>query len=526
MFSQHLAVLCTSWQSLIASWRSTMTEVDLSGSISNAALRTVARSCPALRVLLLSQRSSLSDPYVASGSRWHKLKYDLACLEKIDHDTIWLVAKSCTELRRVDVSSCKAQTAFIVNCPHLEDLDCSYNEEGYFTIFSALEDFPCASTLTALDVSRSIGMFRKEGLGFAALVVLGQFCPRLASLRLARCDLNPFSPDDNNPPGLRNLLPSQCARGTDGRADAGCPLLHTLDLFGCRQVSDADIEALCSELTEIRHLHLSECLDLSNRALGSIAEHCHGLRSLHLMGLHSNFSGDALIRVAESCASLEALDLSSTRSCFGHETLARVVRATGANLISLHLFECLAVTSATLHEIGKHCGGLRCLDVSMDALVSDSGILSVAKGCPHLHTLCLSGCDQVSLPALCEALKGLTELRRLDVRYTFHETNSAALSPLIHRLVQSCPQLTRLALDGSVPPMQFLQQLEAASEGAFELRDNATETNDADNDNFDLWVVWQRPRLANPNAPAAPAGDDTATEPDNAHESLATLELF
>ena len=80
----------------------------------------------------------------------------------------------------------------------------------------------------------------------------------------------------------------------------------------------------------------------------------------------------------------------------------------------LSLRSCSKVTDAGFEYIFRSCPALQVLDLSFSDLVGDKALASLADTCPHLESLNLTGCRQVSDTG-CSALARLRELKAIHL---------------------------------------------------------------------------------------------------------------
>lgn len=73
------------------------------------------------------------------------------------------------------------------------------------------------------------------------------------------------------------------------------------------------------------------------------------------------------------------------------------------------------VTNKTAIAIAKHCPGLHTLNMSGCRLLTDTGILALATGCPLLQSLNVSGCDKITSKSLLILLQKCSKLTKLNI---------------------------------------------------------------------------------------------------------------
>lgn len=216
--------------------------------------------------------------------------------------------------------------------------------------------------------------------------------------------------------------------------------LRLLDVRHCKYVTSSGISYLAtSSLKDLTVVSLSvgDCLDVDNMAFFGF-ETSTGLRDLKVLNLCGlSIDETAVSWVAKGCRALERLNLSRCKSLtdFALLLLAVLVRPDGrlvhlnlkecplitdvgirnlfsaaeeqkklksaadddedaggeVSLTTLNLKNCTHVGDESMELIGRHCAGLIKLNLKGLRRLSDRGIIHVAKGCPLLSSLKVSG---------------------------------------------------------------------------------------------------------------------------------------
>lgn len=144
--------------------------------------------------------------------------------------------------------------------------------------------------------------------------------------------------------------------------------LQELALAPCHDwLSDEDLVPVLARNPQLRSVALAGCGQLSRRALGALAEGCPRLQRLSLA--HCDWvDGLALRGLADRCPALEELDLTACRQ-LKDEAIVYLVQRRGA--------------------------GLRSLSLAVNANVGDAAVQELARNCPELEHLDLTGCLRV-----------------------------------------------------------------------------------------------------------------------------------
>ncbi|XP_060246613.1 F-box/LRR-repeat protein 15 isoform X1 [Meriones unguiculatus] len=148
--------------------------------------------------------------------------------------------------------------------------------------------------------------------------------------------------------------------------------LQELALDPCHEwLSDDDLVPVLARNPQLRSVALACCGQLSRRALGALAEGCPRLQRLSLA--HCDWvDGLALRGLADRCPALEELDLTACRQ-LKDEAIVYLAQRRGPSLRSLSL--------------------------AVNANVGDTAVQELARNCPKLEHLDLTGCLRVGSDA-------------------------------------------------------------------------------------------------------------------------------
>ena len=174
------------------------------------------------------------------------------------------------------------------------------------------------------------------------------------------------------------------------------PGLTSLDLSLCKEVTDASIEVITNQATNLETLRLGGCTGISNLSLRLVAS---SLPRLTVLDLRSCW------QVADS----GILQLSSSSSSSAQPAPLQ--------LELLNLQDCQKVSDLALRHLSTSPGLLiASLNLSFCANISDSGMKSLAKmSC--LRSLNLRSCDNISDIGLGYLAEGSVGLQTLDVSF-------------------------------------------------------------------------------------------------------------
>uniref|UniRef100_F6WZP6 F-box/LRR-repeat protein 15 n=2 Tax=Didelphinae TaxID=126287 RepID=F6WZP6_MONDO len=210
----------------------------------------------------------------------------------------------------------------------------------------------------------------------------------LVQLHLAR--LRSFDSAQVGPQVPRAAL-SRLLRDSEG--------LQELCLESCRDwLSDEDLEPVLSRNPGLRRVGLAGCGRLSRRALVTLSLSCAQLRCLSLA--HCDWvDGLALRGLADRCPCLEALDLTACRQ-LRDTAVSYLAQRRGAQLRSLSLAVNANVGDATVQELARCCPQLEHLDLTGCLRVRSDAIRTLAEYCPRLRSLRVRHCHDVAESSL------------------------------------------------------------------------------------------------------------------------------
>jgi len=278
-------------------------------------------------------------------------------------------------------------------CPSLHTLKlagCAGVNDAWTHSLSSLPN------LTNLDISNNAGL---TTIGVATVVTV---CTSLQRLNLSGID----DVEDVH----------VCAAITN------MPNLSTLVLKGCRSISDHAFLGI-PDSPNLSAVLLKGCSQLSGTVLAPILSHATNLTSLHLTGVRAT---PHRIRQLQDLTRLESIKLGecdlSNGALSSLRSLSRLRRldvswcedvcdvdvvavASTCPLQTLRARMCVSLTDVSLDVLGP---SLTKLDMSGCELLTNDGLTSLAKNCPHLVHCNLSWCSLLSSPAIIGAIRAWT----------------------------------------------------------------------------------------------------------------------
>ena len=262
----------------------------------------------------------------------------------------------------------------------------------------------CATSLQTIQLSRCTGV-SDDGIA-----ILAQHCPRLRYVDVRR---------------LKNLTD----RGARYLVARTYYELETLILKRCSKITDATFEVLepgfevasllhdkesaSPKSLEIKlaHLDIAQCRNLTDVTLKRVSR-CKRLDTIKVESL-DRITDEGFFNISSCCPLLRVVDLMSVHNVT-FKSIANLVHncsgLTDLNLVSIGL------TDDVLKDMAKSCTGLEVLSIAPrrnEHLISDRGVLEIAKRCSRLRELHIGRVDLTD-----EGLKTLgvlTDLNHIEI---------------------------------------------------------------------------------------------------------------
>ena len=230
--------------------------------------------------------------------------------------------------------------------------------------------------------------------------------------------------------GLSELV-QRCKGGSrsssgESEGDGLLDVWSSLDFTGCRDAGVTFRAALQRPVVagNMRHLSFEFCREIVDRDLVVLEAARLSLVSLNLNALH-NISGEGVLAAA---------------------------RGNSATLRHLSLYWLHALPSASVAEVAKACPRLEVLNLSGCQKTEDSAVRALARNCRGLTDLDLTRCPLLSGAALHFLAPRLTHLRRLNLYANAQIAPDA--SPGSGGSGEAAPQLQPNGSGGSPKPVE------------------------------------------------------------------------
>lgn len=448
-----------------------------SRGVTDLGLSCIARGCPSLKVLSLSNIPSVTDDglsEIADGCPLLERIY-LAKCSKITDKGLIAIARKCPKLAGVTLESCSG-----IENEGLRAIGRSCSMLNFISIkdCAGVGDPGIASLVSSASASLTKIKFQGVNITDASLAVIGHYGKAVKDLFLSGIK-------NVNERGfwvmgsarglqiLESLVIDKCDGVTDRGLEAiakGSPNLKQLSLCKCDLVSDTGIVTIAQHARALENLRVESCNQVTfygvlaalcgcNPKFKNLAlVKCSGIKDIghypaqlpYCGSLHSltikdcpGFTSSSLVVVEKICPNLQQIDLiglvhvtdagllplvQSSRSCLVKVDLSgcvnltdtlisALVRAHGGTLKSLIINRCKMVTDKSLLAIGEFCAVLEELEMSRCS-VTDYGVALLASSrLINLKALSLSGCSNVtdrSLPFLGNLGRSLVGLNLLQ----------------------------------------------------------------------------------------------------------------
>eukprot|EP00163_Fabomonas_tropica_P026384 TRINITY_DN4821_c0_g1_i2.p1 TRINITY_DN4821_c0_g1~~TRINITY_DN4821_c0_g1_i2.p1 ORF type:complete len:398 (+),score=47.94 TRINITY_DN4821_c0_g1_i2:239-1432(+) len=238
----------------------------------------------------------------------------------------------------------------------------------------------------------------------------------------------------------RALLNHSVATGV--LSDATLPLLWdedstVLDLRWCPMVLGDGLKAIAEKCKNLEVLNLAGCKKLQGAAIQKVSEYAKNITHLTLDGCAWHLSEANIDAISENCTNISVLNLSRCMK------LTDGPLAKFKNIERAYLLDCVQVTDVGVSALVSASPGLQVLDLYGCVRVSDDSVRVVAKNCPLLRTLTLGRCKLVTDASIVELASSCRTLRELTLAWCREITDKSVTAA-----AQNCAALQSLSLVG------------------------------------------------------------------------------
>ena len=308
------------------------------------------------------------------------------------------------------------------------------------------EQEPCADSEQVLDGSLALARFDPELLLHLAETVGNPLLLLVSKAHLSKA----FRDAARDAQGLLKHIDLREWRETIDDAVvtevvSRSPLLSTLNMHGCRSITDAALKAVGSNCKQLTNLDIGSRRSeiMTDAGVVAVACGCTQLTTLNLGGCWREITDAALVAVGSGCPKLSWLDLSY---CFNITDAAVVAVAAGCpQLTTINLGGCGNITDVAVMAVASGCPQLTSLDLTScgNPNVTDAALTAVASGCPQLTYLNVAYCYHITDAAVLAIASACAHLTSLNLRGCLFITNVAVVA-----VASECDKLTMLDLGG------------------------------------------------------------------------------
>ena len=397
---------------------STLTSIEFSKvSLTGIGLRRLCTGCPKLKLLLLACENDceVTDEDVRSIAKCPQLeKLSMAKWTKITDASITVLA-SLSLLKGIDLSNCSGLTSggvqnLLRSNRNLETIILSDRDALRFCTFCDDDLLSCIGVCCPMLRKFEVDIDPESTVvSEASFIALFQGCPLFESLLLHYEKIS-----DASLCQLANY----------------CPCLNSLSLID-GSCTDVGITAVSSKCIELTHLELHRILNITDRSMISIAEHCH-LNVLHLVAIPS-VTDRGLCRLFEACSELKCTTLEGLPLITDRSILTLVRRCPKLSLLTLNCNDRL-MEKSILGLVGlEDLGGIQDLFVDDCSYITDEIVSIIARNCSKLKTITLTECPNVTEEALIALLRHGKCLTEIEIDYCSVELDQEMIDTYLNR---------------------------------------------------------------------------------------------
>lgn len=336
----------------------------------------------------------------------HIQSLDLQDVTQVTDDTLLLISKACTELQVFYGGGTTVSDAGLAHFSSLKQnlrrLILSHCE--FVTAPGLVALVTQCTQLVELDAT-GLECFKRESVNLALLT--SQIEEGSTDSSVARAIPSGLSNDDSrallaNCTSLRDLrIDGSSALSAQGFDLTGVRLvtprldtLRALSLSMCAQLNDTAIAHLVQIAPRVRHLNISKCPLITDKAVGLIAQtYNHGLHYLHL-GHCIKITDCAVAFIAESCSRLTFFDAANCANLTDASLafLAKMPRLRRIGVVKCNEIGAAGVMALSVRPEGAETSSpIERLHLSYCSSISIQSIKMVLDACPRLVHLSLTG---------------------------------------------------------------------------------------------------------------------------------------
>ncbi|RYG70007.1 hypothetical protein EON64_01315 [archaeon] len=370
-------------------------------------------------------------------------RLSLADIPGLTDDGIQLVSKNCSQLIFLNLNGCHQVTvipllALCRNNPFLNNLQLSkvlLTDEGLadlanilqsmqvvelnISYCSAITDIGVAAIADSCPKIRRLNLAGVNRATFRSIQQITTRCWELSSLNIQdvflindkvfiydpACD-GRAAANENMLVAMKVIVLSECLALSDrgiGALAERCRGVENLGLKGCNKLTDKALEYLADEMlcasskyamaATFLTLDLSFCTQFTVSGLKPLLAKCQVLNDLDLSGLVTTVDDQCVKMVCCVCPTLQSLKI---RQCLLLTDLAICYIADSLWLESLDISGCSRITDSGIEVLAGACSGLQYLHMNKLKLVSITSLKYVEQSCKGLRLLQCRDCPLVN----------------------------------------------------------------------------------------------------------------------------------
>lgn len=296
---------------------------------------------------------------------------------RVTDGAIEIMAERCHQLRSVSLENClcitdKGVSALAQNCPGIKDFCLNhriFNENTFDDLTGASNKRSTRQDLEKMSVNPFLSVTN------VSIMTLANCCHNLSKLGLAGCM------------ALTDQAVEQIA--------CSCPYLTLLNLSACMQVSGRSVESVFRKCQFLEILFLRNCINVTKLVFPDTKTRIYSDES-DVTKDDQNVA-DSHDNTARSCEPVaEGAEKLPDQNNADSQLHLQYLRQQDFKLTVLNLNFCTHISDTSLMQIACNCKWLRKLFLCCCIQITDSGVGAIAKMCPLLNTLDISGwsvCD-------------------------------------------------------------------------------------------------------------------------------------
>jgi hypothetical protein len=396
------------------------------------AVRHLVTSCPLLEDVSLKGSDASDEAIVALGLHCKLLKSTNLANLTFSAEALWALASGCPHLSYLNMDGCAIHNITVAiralaRCESLNQVILSQlpesailslsescrNLKSLSLSFSALHyaQAPIRNLLEANPTLRSVSFRRCDGYDVAYASQIANCCSHICALDFFQCGLRDESCFElaRKCAQLQEICLSRCAELTDRGILAiavGCPLLVSIDVSGCKMISDDALEGL-SLRGALNNVNVSNCNRITDAGIRTILSKCTVLKFLSVakcilltdwafsvlrpgselteidINDCSRLTLGSIVLITTACKALKKLKMGCPLIC---DAAVEMVCCNSRHLVELDLCGCLSLTDASLSSLQLASPSLRILIMSdRPASITVNAYLQLAVSKPRIH---------------------------------------------------------------------------------------------------------------------------------------------